>query len=102
MVRAGGGSTLCYALGDASNAYCGTTDDPMWLRAFADAGISQTSDNGFGTTPLTRSRRHVAMLQGDIVVIYDELAASEAAAWDWLLHSDTPFTIDGTTRSAEV
>lgn len=102
MVRAGGGSTLCYALGDASNAYCGTSDDPMWLRAFADAGISQTPDNGFGTTPLTRYRRHLAMLQGGIVVIYDELAASEHATWDWLLHSDTSFAIDGAACSVEV
>lgn len=102
MVRAGGGATLCYALGDASNAYCGTTDDPMWLNAFAAAGISQTPDNGFGSTPLTRYRRHVAMLQGGVVVLYDELAASETAAWDWLLHSDTPFAIDGAARTAEV
>lgn len=94
MVRAGGGSTISYALGDASHAYCGVTDDPMWLASFAAAGITQTPENGFGETPLTRYRRHVAMLQGNIVVLYDELEAYEAAKWDWLLHSDTPFAID--------
>lgn len=94
LVRAGGGSTISYALGDASNAYCGITDDPLWLNAFSQAGITQTPDNGFGTTPLKRFRRHVAMLQGGIVVIYDELEASEAASWQWLLHSDTPFILD--------
>lgn len=93
LVRADGGSTLSYALGDASNAYCGVTDDPMWVRAFAAAGITQTPDNGFGVTPLTRYRRHIAMLQGGIVVIYDELEASAAADWDWLLHSDTRFDL---------
>lgn len=94
LVRAGGGATVSYALGDASHAYCGLSDDPMWVTAFANAGITQTPDNGFGTTPLTRYRRHIMMLQGGITVIYDELEASEAATWDWLLHSDTQFTID--------
>lgn len=102
LVRADGGSTISYALGDASYAYCGVTDDPMWLKAFNAAGISQTPENGFGTTPLTRYRRHVMMLQGGYTVIYDELEASEAATWDWLLHSDTEFTIDSDALTAEV
>lgn len=97
MTRAAGGATICYALGDASNAYCGITDDQMWVDAFAKAGITQTPQNGFGNTPLTRYRRHVAMLQDGIVVIYDELEASETARWDWLLHSDTKFDISGAT-----
>lgn len=98
LVRADGGSTISYALGDASNAYCGVTDDPMWINHFRTAGITQTPDNGFGETPLSRYRRHVAMLQGGIVVIYDELEATAAADWDWLLHSDTRFDIsDGFT-----
>lgn len=102
LVRAGGGSSVCYALGDASHAYCGVSDDPLWLKAFADAWITQTPDNGFGPTPLTRYRRHIAMLQGGIVVLYDELEASEPARWDWLLHSATPFTIDAAARTIEV
>lgn len=102
MVRADGGSTISYALGDASHAYCGVTDDPLWTSAFAAAGIQQTPEFGFGTTPLQRYRRHLAMLQGGIVVIYDELEASEAARWDWLLHSDTPFDIDAEAATATV
>lgn len=102
MVRAGGGRNISYALGDASGAYCGVTDDPMWLNAFDAAGIAQTPQNGFGSTPLTRYRRHVAMLKGGIVLIYDELEAREAAQWDWLLHSDTRFAIDVESLTAEV
>lgn len=102
LVRAGGAGTISYALGDASHAYCGITDDPLWTSAFARAGITQTPENGFGTTPLTRYRRHVAMLQGGIVVIYDELEAGQAATWDWLLHSDTEFTIDNDAHTLEV
>ena len=101
MVRTGGGSTISYALGDASHAYCGVSSDPLWLNAFAAAGIAQTPENGFGETPLTRYRRHIAMLQGGIVVIYDELEASQPSQWDWLLHSDTEFSIAG-NREIEV
>ena len=34
------------------------------------------------------------MLHPDIVLIYDELEASEAARWDWLLHSPTRFNLN--------
>lgn len=102
IVRAHSGSSINYALGDASYAYCGISNDPMWVEAFAAAGITQTPDNGFGTTPLTRFRRHVCMLSGNIVVIYDELAASEPAMWDWLLHSDSPFDINSDTSTLTV
>ena len=65
----------------------------MWIAAFKAAGITQTPDNGFGATPLTLYRRHLLMLHPNIVVIYDELEASEPVRWDWLLHSPTPFSI---------
>lgn len=94
VVRALGGSHISYCLGDASHAYCGVSDDPMWVSAFEQAGISQTPENGFGSTPLTRYRRHVLMLHPDIVLLYDELEASEPARWEWLLHSPVRFSID--------
>lgn len=94
ILRAGSGSSIAYALGDASNAYCGFTDDEMWLTNFKNAGVEQTPENGFGPTPLTRYYRHLVMLQPGIAVIYDELEASEAARWEWLLHSPVQFDID--------
>lgn len=95
IVRALGGSHISYALGDASHAYCGISTDTMWINYFALAGIEQSAENGFGPTPLTKYRRHVLMLHPDIVLIYDELEASEAVRYDWLLHSPTVFSIGG-------
>ena len=94
IVRAMGGDNITYCLGDASRAYRGISDDEMWIQAFEAADITQTPENGFGTTPLTKYRRHVLMLHPDIVLIYDELEASEPVRWDWLLHSPTEFGID--------
>lgn len=94
VLRAMGGNNITYCLGDASRAYCGISTDPMWITAFQTAGITQTPENGFGATPLTKYRRHVWMLHPDIVVIYDDLEASEPVRWDWLLHSPTRFGID--------
>lgn len=99
IVRAMGGGHISYCLGDASKAYSGISKDLMWVKAFEAAGIAQTPENGFGTTPLTRYRRHVLMLHPDIVVIYDEMEASEKVRWEWLLHSDTPFDIDASNRT---
>lgn len=96
VTRALGGEHITYCLGDASNAYADSSDDPMWIDAFKAAGITQTPADGFGKTPLTLYRRHVLMLHPDVVVIYDELEAAEPVRWDWLLHSPTPFTINQT------
>ena len=94
VTRALTGNHISYCLGDASHAYCGVTDDPLWVSAFEAAGIEQTSENGFGETPLTKYRRHVLMLHPSIVLIYDELEASEPVRWDWLLHSPVQFNIN--------
>ena len=94
VTRAMGGDHISYCLGDASHAYSGISDDPMWVTAFAAAGITQTPENGFGKTPLTKYLRHLLLLHPYTVVIYDELEASEAVRWDWLLHSPTQFQLD--------
>lgn len=88
------GENITYALGDASNAYCGISEYPMWENNFRNAGLTQTPDNGFGKTPLTKYRRHIFLLHPYTVVIYDELEASEPVRWDWLLHSPVQFSID--------
>lgn len=97
MLRAGSTQTIAYALGDASNAYCGFTDDKMWLDNFKAAGVEQSVENGFGPTPLSRYFRHIIMLQPGIMVLYDELEATEAATWEWLLHSPVTFNFDSKT-----
>lgn len=94
VLRALGGDHITYCLGDASHAYGGISDDPKWIGVFENLGISQTPEYGFGATPLSRYKRHVAMLHPNIVLLYDELEATEPVRWDWLLHSPTPFDID--------
>ena len=94
VMRAMGGQHISYCLGDASHAYRGISNDPMWVGYFKQAGIEQTPENGFGATPLTKYRRHVLMLHPHTVIVYDELEASEAVRWEWLLHSPTEFKID--------
>ncbi len=88
-------TNLAYFLGDASHAYCGTSEYPMWQDAFKNAGISQTPEYGFGETPLNNYRRHIFMLRPDKVVIYDDLGADEASTWQWLLHSPVEFHVAG-------
>lgn len=95
VMRALEGAHITYCLGDASKAYNGISDDPMWLKAFDAAGIEQTPENGFGETPLTKYRRHVWMLHPEgIVLVYDELEAAEPVTYDWLLHSPSQLHIN--------
>ena len=88
------GQHISYALGDASNAYCGLSEYPMWIKNFANSKVEQSVENGFGETPLKKYRRHLFLLHPDIVVIYDELEADEPVRWDWLLHSPVKFDIN--------
>lgn len=99
VMRAMGGQHISYCLGDASHAYRGISNDPMWVGYFKQAGIEQTPENGFGATPLTKYRRHVLMLHPHTVIVYDELEASEAVRWEWLLHSPTEFKMDATKKT---
>ncbi len=99
IVRMFNGEHISYALGDASNAYCGVSEYPMWERNFAAQQLEQSPENGFGETPLKKYRRHIFLLHPDIVVIYDELEAAKPVRWDWLLHSPTRFTVDEATAT---
>lgn len=94
ITRMFNGDHISYALGDASNAYCGISEYPMWQRSFANLNLEQSPENGFGETPLKKYRRHIFLLHPDKVVIYDELEAEKAVRWDWLLHSPVQFNID--------
>ena len=87
------GENIAYFLGDASNAYCGTSD--QWESNFVAAGISQTPEFGFGDNPLNNYKRHIFMLRPNKIVIYDELGADEVATWQWLLHSPVEMHVAG-------
>lgn len=87
------GDNILYCEGDASKAYSGISDDPMWIENFKKAGIEQSPANGFGATPLKRYKRHIVLLPPSLVVIYDELEADEPVRWEWLLHSPVGFDI---------
>lgn len=99
IVRMFNGEHISYALGDASNAYCGTSEYPMWQKSFASAKLEQSPENGFGETPLKKYRRHVFLLHPDKVVIYDELEAARPVRWDWLLHSPIKFGVEEATNT---
>jgi len=99
IVRMFNGEHISYALGDASNAYCGISEYPMWQKNFANHNLEQSRENGFGETPLKKYRRHIFLLHPNIVVIYDELEAGKAVRWDWMLHSPVKFQIDEATST---
>lgn len=99
IVRMFDGEHISYALGDASHAYCGISEYPMWQHNFANQKLEQSPENGFGETSLKKYRRHIFLLHPDKVVIYDELEAGKAVRWDWLLHSPTKFGIDEATAT---
>lgn len=98
IVRMLNGEHISYALGDASNAYCGISEYPMWIRNFAIQNLEQSVENGFGETPLTLYRRHIFLLHPDKVLIYDEMEAKKPVRWDWLLHSPVQFSINEQTK----
>lgn len=99
IVRMFDGEHISYALGDASNAYCGISEYPMWQKNFANCKLEQSRENGFGETPLKKYRRHIFLLHPNIVIIYDELEADKAVRWEWLLHSPVKFRIDEATST---
>lgn len=86
---------LAYFLGDASHAYCGISEYPLWINNFKVAGIAQVPEYGFGETPLNNYKRHIFMLRPNKIVIYDDLGADEAVTWQWLLHSPVEFRVAG-------
>lgn len=92
------GKNISYALGDASNAYSGVSEYPMWEKNFVNSKVEQSAENGFGETPLKLYRRHLFLLHPDIVVIYDEMEAERPVRWDWLLHSPVQFNINEQSR----
>ena len=77
------GEKITYACGDASNAYTGTPS-PQWWDRVKEAGVDWQEQ--FGDNSLKRFRRHLLFLRPSLIVVYDELEASEPVRWDWMLH----------------
>lgn len=99
IVRMFNGQHISYALGDASNAYCGISNVHLWKRSFEQYKLEQSPENGFGETALKKYRRHIFLLHPNKVLIYDELEAGEEVRWDWLLHSPIKFDINELTST---
>lgn len=96
------GENISYACGDASHAYCGLSDYPMWKKNFKNAGVEESAANGFGTTNLKKYRRHIAVLHPNIIVLYDELEATKPVQWDWLLHSPIQFKLENNGKDKKL
>jgi hypothetical protein len=73
------GDDLAYAKGDASNAY----------------KSKETRED----YKVKKNLRHLILLKPDVVVIYDELAASEEVKWSWLIHSLDNMALDESSGS---
>lgn len=103
IVRGIESDNITYIMGDASNAYTDTCTLKVWVNNFINAGLTQSRQNGFGATPLTRYQRHVLMLGKETVVVYDDIATSSPAAINWLLNNRDGFTVgpDGTSFTVE-
>nr|MBI1232235.1 DUF4962 domain-containing protein [Cytophagales bacterium] len=68
------GEDLAYAKGDASNAYS-----------------SKETSEYYG---VVKNDRHLVLLTPNVILIYDDLAASKAVDWSWLIHSLEEMEID--------
>lgn len=90
------GKHLSYVVGDASNGY-GEVSSDLWLERARLSNISFSPNNGWDKNKLKRFRRHIVALGNTgIIVIYDDLVASEPVRWSFLLHTiDYPMTMKG-------
>jgi len=86
------GQHIQYALGDASNAY-GEITSIFWLNRFEQINVKPNKTNGYGATGVTLYRRHMLQLEGNYVVLYDELEAKTPVKWTSQFHSPN-YTIE--------
>ncbi|MCG8306902.1 MAG: DUF4962 domain-containing protein [Cytophagales bacterium] len=100
IARFATGRKITYALGDASNAYNDTKRDQL-DKMFKKWKVAHTPENGFGEPGVTRFRRHAAMLDDNIVIIYDELEAEQPITWSWLIHSRDTLALQGSAVYTE-
>lgn len=103
IVRGIESDNITYLMGDASHAYTDTCNLKVWINNFINAGLTQSRENGFGSTPLTRYQRHILMLGNKTVVVYDDIETSSPAEINWLLNNRDEFTVgpDGATFTVE-
>jgi len=94
IARFATGDKLTYSLGDASNAYSGTLYRDEMDRMFKRFDVVANKETGFGDPGITKFRRHISMLEDDLIVIYDELEAKKPVEWSWLIHSKDTLALD--------
>ncbi|WP_316823855.1 DUF4962 domain-containing protein [Pedobacter miscanthi] len=90
--RAISGKHIQYALGDASNAY-GDIKSEFWLDRFKQINLVPTPANGHGNPHVTLYRRHMLQLDGNYIILYDELEAEKSVKWTTQFHSPN-YTIE--------
>lgn len=97
------GENISYFVGDASNAY-GEITTPIWFKRAELSGIEFTPENGWDKNKLDLFRRHVVQLGGSgLIVIYDELAATEPVQWSYMLHTrDHKMEIEQSSDMVEI
>ncbi len=81
------GDEISYFVGDASNAY-GEVTAELWHIRGELSGTEYTPEKGWDKDRLEKFRRHVVQLgETGLFVIYDELEATEAVSFNYLLHT---------------
>lgn len=93
IVRGMESDHITYVMGDASHAYTDSCYLKVWINNFVSAGLTQSRENGFGKTPLSLYQRHVVMLDGDLVLVYDDIATSSPASINWMLNNREAFSV---------
>jgi hypothetical protein len=84
--RAISGDHIQYALGDASNAY-GDIKSEFWLDRFKQINVIPDKENGYGDAGVKLYRRHMLQLDGEYIVLYDELEAAKPVKWTTQFHA---------------
>ncbi|WP_163932717.1 DUF4962 domain-containing protein [Paraferrimonas sp. SM1919] len=84
--------SISYTMGEASSAYQGRLEDPMWIKKMAESEVEFSIANGYGKSPLTTFERHLIKLDNGVIISLDELAASEPSEFSWLLHTPGQFS----------
>ncbi|MEI6948617.1 DUF4962 domain-containing protein [Paraflavisolibacter sp. H34] len=86
IARSLSGHRIQYALGDASQAY-GPIQSEFWLDRFQQIDLAPGNSSGYGASGVKLYRRHLLQLEGDYLILYDELEADQAIKWTTQFHS---------------
>ena len=60
---------------------------PRYIAGDRITAWTGDASHAYGSTGLVRFRRHVAVLNPNVVILYDDLEANHDATWTWRLHA---------------